>query len=90
MFIRMDAGLMLRGWLLTLPLVSWGLMAGQVSDWAASERRFMMMVPLLMASSMSKRFLPGTQPSCSASFHEAPFLRTPTMTLRPLSRRFRP
>jgi len=74
----------------TLPFVSWGLMAGQVSDWAASERRFMMMVPFPMASSMSKRFLPATQPSCSASFHEAPFFLTPTMTFRPLSRRLRP
>jgi len=74
----------------TLPLVSWGLIEGQVSDWAASERRFMMMVPLPMASSMSKRFLPATQPSSSASFHEAPFFRTPTMTFRPLSRRLRP
>lgn len=69
---------------------SWGLIAGQVSDWAASDSRFMTMVDLPMASSMSNRFLPGTQPSASASFHEAPFFRTPTMTLRPLSRRLRP
>jgi hypothetical protein len=75
---------------LTLPLVSWGLIWGQVSDWAASESRFMTMVALPMASSMSNRFLPGTQPSCSASFHEVPFFRTPTMTLRPLSRMLRP
>lgn len=74
---------------LTLPL-SWGLIWGHVSDWAASERRFMTMVDLPMASSMSNRFLPGTQPSSSASFHEAPFFRTPTMTFRPLSRRLRP
>jgi hypothetical protein len=74
----------------TLPLVSWGLIWGQVSDWAASESRFMTMVALPMASSMSNRFLPGTQPSCSASFHEVPFFRTPTMTLRPLSRMLRP
>jgi hypothetical protein len=75
---------------LTLPLVSWGLIWGQVSDWAASESRFMTIVALPIASSMSNRFLPGTQPSCSASFHEAPFFRTPTMTLRPLSRMLRP
>jgi hypothetical protein len=37
-----------------------GLMSFQVWDWAASERRFMMMVPLLIASLMGKRFLPGT------------------------------
>jgi hypothetical protein len=49
--------------MLTFPLVNWGLIAGQVSDWAASERRFMMMVPLLMASSTSNKFLPGIQPS---------------------------
>lgn len=48
------------------------------------------MVDLPMASSISNRFLPGTQPSCSASFHEVPFFRTPTMTFRPLSRRLRP
>lgn len=47
----------------TLPSTSWGLMAGQVSDWAASERRFMTMVPREIASSTSKRFFPGTQPS---------------------------
>jgi hypothetical protein len=78
------------GLMLTLPLVSCGLIAGQVSDWAASESRFMTMVDLPIASSMSKRFLPGTQPSSSASFQEAPFFRTPTMTFRPLSRRLRP
>ena len=65
-------------------------MAGQVSDWAASESRFMTMVPREMASSTSKRFLPATQPSCSASFQDLPFFRTPMMTLRPLSRRLRP
>jgi len=48
------------------------------------------MVDLPMASSISNRFLPGTQPSCSASFHEVPFFRTPTMTFKPLSRRLRP
>lgn len=75
---------------LTLPSTSWGLMAGQVSDWAASLRRFMTMVPLVMASSTSNRFLPGTQPSSMASFQDLPLFRTPTMTLRPLSRRLRP
>jgi hypothetical protein len=74
----------------TLPSVNWGLMAGQVSDWAASLRRFMMTVPREMASSTSNRFLPGTQPSWTASSQDLPFFRTPTMTLRPLSRRFRP
>lgn len=48
------------------------------------------MEPREMASSTSKRFLPGTQPSWTASFHDLPSLRTPTMTLRPLSRRLRP
>lgn len=48
------------------------------------------MVPREMASSTSNRFLPATQPSCSASFQDLPFFRTPTMTLRPLSRRLRP
>lgn len=48
------------------------------------------MVPREIASFTSKRFLPGTQPSWMASFHEAPFLRTPMITLRPLSRRLRP
>ena len=48
------------------------------------------MVPFEMASSTGNRVLPGTQPSCIASFHEVPSLRTPMMTLRPLSRRFRP
>lgn len=48
------------------------------------------MVPLVMASSTSNRFLPGTQPSSMASFQDLPLFRTPTMTLRPLSRRLRP
>lgn len=61
------------------PFVNCGLMAGQVSDWAASERRFIIIVPLLMASSSPKRFFPGTHPSLTASFHEAPFSRTPMM-----------
>lgn len=74
----------------TLPLVIWGLMWGQVSLWAASDKRFMTMVPLEMASSTSNRFLPGTQPSWMASCHDLPSLRTPMMTLRPLSRRLRP
>lgn len=65
-------------------------MWAHVSDWAASLRRFMTMEPREMASSTSKRFLPGTQPSWTASFHDLPSLRTPTMTLRPLSRRLRP
>jgi hypothetical protein len=48
------------------------------------------MVALPIASSISNRFLPGTQPSSWASFHEVPFFRTPTMTFKPLSRRLRP
>lgn len=75
---------------LTLSLFNCGLIAGHVSDCAASESRFMMMVPREMASSMSKRLVPSTQPSCWASFHEVPFFRTPTITLSPLSRKFRP
>jgi hypothetical protein len=74
----------------TFPLVNWGLIAGHVSLCAASLSRFMTMVPLEIASSISNRFVPGIQPSCCASFHEAPFLRTPMITFRPLSRRFRP
>lgn len=35
-------------------------MSFQVWDWAASERRFMMMVPFSRASLIGKRFLPGT------------------------------
>lgn len=65
-------------------------MAGHVSLCAASLRRFMTIVPLPMASSTSKRLVPGIQPSCWASFHEAPFFRTPMMTFKPLSRRLRP
>ena len=75
---------------LTFPFVNCGLMAGHVSLCAASLSRFMMIVPRPIASSTSNRFLPGTQPSCCASFHEAPFFRTPMITLRPLSRKFRP
>jgi hypothetical protein len=37
-----------------------GLMWAQVWDWAASERRFMMIVPFSMAVSMLKRVFPGT------------------------------
>lgn len=65
-------------------------MAGHVSLCAASLSRFMTIVPLPMASSMSNRLVPGIQPSCWASFHEAPFFRTPMMTFKPLSRRLRP
>lgn len=74
----------------TLSLVSRGLILSQVLLWAESESRFMTMLPFLMASSTSKRFLPGTQPSCCASFQLAPSFRTPMMTFRPLSRRLRP
>ena len=55
-----------------------------------TERRFMTIVPFLMASSTSKRFLPGTQPSSWACFQDAPSLRTPMMTFNPLSRAFNP
>lgn len=65
-------------------------MVGHVSLWAASLSKFMTMVPFLMASVTSNKFLPGIQPSWMASFHDAPSFRTPTMTLRPLSRRLRP
>ncbi len=44
----------------SLALVMRGAMVGHVWDCAASERRFMMMVPLLMASSIGKRVSPGT------------------------------
>ena len=43
-----------------------GLSSFQVWDWAASERRFMMMVPRSMASSMGKRVFPGTCTSKTA------------------------
>ena len=36
-----------------------GATVGHVWDWAASERRFMIMVPRSMASSMGKRVAPG-------------------------------
>lgn len=124
-----------------------GLIDSQVWDWAASERRFMMMVPLAMAVSIEKRVFPGTwtpgqysslphtgpssapmlqraqsylrraalfcdtgeiygpgslragnewrrgertQPSSWACLQDSPPSRTPTITLRPLSRALRP
>ncbi len=74
----------------TLSLVNCGLIAGHVSLCAASLSKFMTIVPLEMASSTSNRFVPGIHPSCWASFHEAPFFRTPIITFRPLSRKFKP
>lgn len=44
-------------------------MSFQVCDWAASERRFMMMVPLLIASLIGKRFLPGTCEGVSRQYY---------------------
>lgn len=50
----------------------------------------MMIEPFWIASSTSNKFLPGTQPSWMASFQLAPSFLTPTITFKPLSRRFRP
>ena len=71
-----------------LPLVRCGSTRGHSDFWPASESRYMMTVPWRSASSMSKRFLPGSHPSATAFSHDEPLppLRTPTMTLSPLSR----
>ena len=73
-----------------LPGVTYSFRCGHVDVCAASDSRFMRIVPFVAASSIENRFLPGTQPSASAWRHDSPSLRTPTITFRPLSRKFSP
>ena len=65
------------------------LHGGHAEIWPASERRNSIIVPLSHASSISNNVSPGTQPSSTAlSQLPVPFL-CPTITLNPLSLRFR-
>jgi len=73
------------------PGLRFALMDGQTTRWAASLSSTWMIVPRRTASSIGKSVLPGFQPSATArSQSRLNSGAWPTMTLKPLSRRFSP